>query len=195
MSQLQHKAESMTNESMTDASTATTNTSEVAVATNASVSPVATPVAASVHSGMTKKALFEALPPGVKIPKKKSSEMTFATRLVLEQLLQAGWTKLTISKVLGYNSSSIYREVEKGLVDGVYNAEYAHQLRNLAVRKRKPKTLLTPEIKAILEEQFAQGLTPVQIVKSGLVGDISHQAIYLWIKQGRLRYDYYVQRS
>ena len=56
------------------------------------------------------------------LPKK---HFTFAQRKRIKELLEQGCTRQTIGKDIGMSTSAVTREIQRGLVDGSYNPEYA----------------------------------------------------------------------
>lgn len=148
-----------------------------------------------IRGSLTREELLQELPTGLTVPP-QTHEFTLEHRVLIEKLLLAGWSKPAIAKILGKERTCINREVSKySDPDGTYNGERAHARNREVVKNRGRKVMLTPELKESLEAHFAQGLTPETLVKNGLVRDISVQTLYLWIRQGRLHYDYYIKRS
>lgn len=60
--------------------------------------------------------------------KKEYKKLTLRNRRVIETMLNNYYTKSEIARKLKMNKTTIYREIERNSVDGVYNAETANKL-------------------------------------------------------------------
>lgn len=58
---------------------------------------------------------------------KQYRRLTYDDRMRIEVLLKQGVNPYKISQILGFRSSSIYREIKLGIVDGKYDAARSHE--------------------------------------------------------------------
>ncbi len=92
--------------------------------------------------------------------------LTKEDRCLLKQMLDEGKKKHEIARCLGVHISSLYREIERGSIDGKYDPLYSDHRYKTHLSNKGPESLLTPDSefaryisKAILEEN----LSPAQI--------------------------------
>lgn len=93
--------------------------------------------------------------------------LTPEQRLKIKELLDAGCKKTEIARALNVHNATIYREIERGNENGIYNPNYSEErYRQQLFRKgAQPLLSINPELaeyiaKLILEEK----LSPAQII-------------------------------
>lgn len=59
--------------------------------------------------------------------RKSFSQLSYEQRLEIKKLLDASISKGSIATKIGVHRSTIYREIDRGTIDGVYNPEYAEE--------------------------------------------------------------------
>lgn len=73
---------------------------------------------------------------------KGTKNLTLAQRIQLETLFNKGLHKKLIAEQLNISLSSIYRELQRGSVNGIYSADYAQaKYEQLQIHKRKEEKL------------------------------------------------------
>jgi len=96
-------------------------------------------------------------------------QLTYEKRLEIKRLLDSD-TKMSaraISDVIGVHHSTVSREIQKGMVDGAYNPEYAEQQAQLtrAEKGRVPILEAEPELAAHIANMIlTDHLSPEKIV-------------------------------
>lgn len=93
--------------------------------------------------------------------------LTYEQRVKIKELLDGGYAKTEIARVLGIHNATIYREIERGSVNGQYDPDYSENLYKQQLPKKGPKPILAADselskyiAKLILEDN----LSLVQIV-------------------------------
>jgi len=94
---------------------------------------------------------------------KKYSQLTLRERYTIDDLSQAGHTQSFISEKVGFNKSTISRELRRNKNDlGDYVAETASELSKVR-RKRTRFRKITKEAEKVIEEKLIDNWTPEQI--------------------------------
>ena len=113
--------------------------------------------------------------------------MTYEDRCHISALLQADYSIREISTILGFHKSTVYREISRNSVKGVYRANSALKKAAKRYRKCRRKKIITENFKEELLAYLYFGWSPEQI--SGRLRDekklsISHQTIYRKFYEG-----------
>lgn len=77
--------------------------------------------------------------------RRKFRHITYEQRQRVQELLDAGHSVTEISQMLGFNYTSIDREIKRGSVDGRYDADYSEKKYRQHLSVKGPETMLTPE--------------------------------------------------
>ncbi len=90
------------------------------------------------------------------------SHMTLEQRKLIRKMLDEGQSKSSIARAVGANRATIYREIERGTVQGTYDPEYAQRAyrSQLAQKGARPMLASDPELAQyiahlILEERLS----------------------------------------
>ena len=90
------------------------------------------------------------------------THMTLEQRRTIRQMLDRRASKAEIAREIGANRATVYREIERGTRDGVYDPEYAEETyrRQLSVKGARPILLNDPALARhiadlILEEKLS----------------------------------------
>ena len=93
--------------------------------------------------------------------------LKFTQRKKIKEMLDMGIKKTEIAHSLGVHTATIYREIERGSVDGRYDPDYAENIykRQLSEKGMQPLCIISPELaeyiaKLILDE----GRSPAKII-------------------------------
>ena len=93
--------------------------------------------------------------------------LKFTQRKKIKEMLDMGIKKTEIAHSLGVHTATIYREIERGPVDGRYDPDYAENIykRQLSEKGMQPLCIISPELaeyiaKLILDE----GRSPAKII-------------------------------
>ena len=93
--------------------------------------------------------------------------LKFTQRKKIKERLDIGIKKTEIAHSLGVHTATIYREIERGSVDGRYDPDYAENIykRQLSEKGMQPLCIISPELaeyiaKLILDE----GRSPAKII-------------------------------
>lgn len=93
---------------------------------------------------------------------RRFQHINYEQRLRIQKLWNEGHSKTEISQLLGFNYSSIDRELKRGSVNGKYNADYSQNLyrQNLSIKGPAAIISSAPELgeyiaKLILEERLS----------------------------------------
>ena len=112
------------------------------------------------------------------------SQITMVQRYQIEALIREGLSKSCIAKNLSVHRSTIYREIRRNSIDGLYKAEYAQISTRLRYQKKRKNLRLTSVHKKYILKHLKLGWSPEQIsgrmVFEGL-SRLSHETIYRFI--------------
>jgi len=84
--------------------------------------------------------------------------LTLEQRYTISQMLQKGYKKVEIARVIGVDKSTITREIRRNADgrNGVYRFDLAHR-KALERKRSKPHTVaLTPEVIAYIEQRLSE---------------------------------------
>lgn len=93
--------------------------------------------------------------------------LTLEQRMKIKELLDSGFKKTEIAKILNIHKATIYREIERGSKNGMYNPDYSEERYRKQLSKRGSQPLLSLNLdlaeyiaRLILEEK----LSPAQVI-------------------------------
>lgn len=118
-------------------------------------------------------------------------QLNYEQRLEIKKLLDAEESVRAIATKIGVHHSSVYREIDKGTVDGAYNPEYAEEQAQLirADKGRIPILEADPELAAYIAKLIlTDHLSPEKIAnlinEDSRYSDLSTSTIYNAIDNG-----------
>lgn len=117
------------------------------------------------------------------------SHLSITERGQLEALNRLGWSCREIGKALGRHHSAIAREIERGSVEGEYQAETAQIAYQDRRKASKPRGRFTVELAGELEEKLQLTWSPEQIAENRRANGkslVCFKTIYRWLYDGRL---------
>ena len=112
------------------------------------------------------------------------NQITMTQRYQIEALIKEGLSKSCIAKNIGVHRSTIYRELQRNSIDGLYKAEYAQVQTRLRYQKKRKNLRLTGKHKKYILNHLKQGWSPEQIsgrMKIDGLLQLSHETIYRFI--------------
>ena len=112
------------------------------------------------------------------------NQITMTQRYQIEALIKEGLSKSCIAKNIGVHRSTIYRELQRNSLDGLYKAEYAQVQTRLRYQKKRKNLRLTGKHKKYILKHLKQGWSPQQIsgrMKIDGLLQLSHETIYRFI--------------
>lgn len=112
--------------------------------------------------------------------------MTLAVRCQIDSLLQVGFSVSEISRKLGYNKSSIYRELRRNAVKGIYCPRKACELYIMRQQRQGRKPKITGKLEELVIDKLLIGWSPEQIsgrLKKDNMAFISHETVYQYIQR------------
>lgn len=104
---------------------------------------------------------------------KQHSYLSHNQRLQIKKMLEDGISIINIANSLGYHRSSIYREIERGSINGKYNPDYAEEKHKskITTRGTQPICALSPGLAEYIANLILnEKMSPEQIVEK-LQGD------------------------
>ena len=118
--------------------------------------------------------------------------LTFEQRKELERMCSDHVRVGDIAESLGVSVSTIYHELHRGRVDGVYCAEFSQRRyqENLAQKGAEPVICANETLRLWLRDGLWEGKTPAELeaelrkLDDPALGKVSHQTIYAAILQG-----------
>lgn len=122
---------------------------------------------------------------------RKYRRVAYEDRCHISALLQAEYTIVEVSTVLGFHKSTIYREVSRNGFRGVYKPAKALIKAAKRYRRCRKKKLISAELKEIIMVYFSFGWSPEQIagrMKDEKRYSISYQTIYRKFNKETLGY-------
>ena len=121
---------------------------------------------------------------------KKYSRVSYEDRCQISAMLKRGFKVFEIATELGFDKSTIYRELKRNsdentsLYNAVYNPRLAHYKSVKRSKSKGRKKIIHSTYKSIIIEKLSQGWSPEKIAgrfKRERFGSISHQTIYSFI--------------
>lgn len=116
----------------------------------------------------------------------KYSRVSYSERCQIEVLLKTGISTPEIAKLLGFNKSTIYRELSRNKSGDFYRAKAAQSRSKTRFKKCRRKLKINTLIAREMEEKLAIGWSPEQIagrLKKENAVSISTPTIYKFIKR------------
>lgn len=93
--------------------------------------------------------------------------LTLKQRMQIKEMLDDGYRKADIAKALGIHNTTIYREIERGSINGEYNPNFSEESykRQLLGKGAKPILSLDPELAEYIAQLILiEKLSPARIV-------------------------------
>lgn len=121
--------------------------------------------------------------------------LSFEQKLRLKEMLDSGFPIAEISNNLRYHYSTIYREIERGSVNGVYDPEYSEEQYQLKMAEKGPESIFdaNPKLASHIADLILhQKLSPEKIVEYLKTEDkyaripLSKECIYYNLDKGRI---------
>lgn len=72
---------------------------------------------------------------------------TYEQRCQLKSMLDSKTPVEDIANTLGFNRASVYREIKRGKVEGVYNSDYSEEQYRISLSQKGPKAILSSNSK------------------------------------------------
>ena len=114
--------------------------------------------------------------------------LTEGERKRISEMLEAGFSKGQIAQAIGRHRSSLYRELGRNSVDGVYAADQAQQLAEQRKRRPRCRKLDDPQLAQYVRIRLIQCWSPEQIAgrfrrefPCDLNRHFSLMTVYRWI--------------
>lgn len=127
---------------------------------------------------------------------KHYTHLTFTERKKLQAYLEMKLSKSEISKRLGRNRSSIYREINRNQTKKTYSPYEAEKIKKQRLIGTKGKIELNPILRDYIIQKLEQGWSPEQISgrlkQDGSTDSICHETIYRYIYRQKNRELYYL---
>ena len=95
--------------------------------------------------------------------------LTYDQRLAIKQMLERGNSKKEIAESIGVHTSTIYREIDRGTVNGHYDPTAAEEAYQEKLAEKGPTAVLeeNPELANYIAKLILnQKLSPEKIVKA-----------------------------
>jgi len=146
---------------------------------------------------------------------KKYSRVSYEVRCQISALLQVKLSIPEIALRLGFNKSTIYREIKRNSIKASgsfsfsYNSLRAHKLAKNRYSRCKRKSIITANVEKIIQSALKEGWSPEQVsgrIKKEKLANISHETVYRYTRNnpeykrylrwnGRRGYGRYRQRK
>jgi len=97
------------------------------------------------------------------------TQLTYEQRLQIKKSLDADISKRVIADEIGVHHSTIYREIERGSVNGIYDPDFAEQQYQEKMAEKGPTAILTanPELASYIATLILnERLSPDKIIKT-----------------------------
>lgn len=123
---------------------------------------------------------------------KKFSRLEIGKRLKLKELLDQNVAKTEIADILGVHIATVYREIQRGTVNGAYEPESAQDRYNRLSEGVGRKQIIAPngELAAFITDQLLnkhKGITDtIEMIKSQYGISLSRATLYNAINNGDL---------
>lgn len=119
------------------------------------------------------------------------TQLSYEQRLEIKKHLDAKISKRTIADMIGVHHSTIYREIDRGMIDGKYDPDYAEEQYQAKLAEKGPTAILTanPELASyiadcILNEHLSPEKIEAILKKNKKYKTISKETIYNSIEAG-----------
>jgi IS30 family transposase len=117
---------------------------------------------------------------------KKYSRVSYETRCQIFALLKTQTTISTISEILGYHKSTIYRELKRNKGCQNYFPERAQWFNARRAKKRIRKPIIQGTLKRAVVTKLQKGWSPEIIVgrlKKDKIAVMSHETVYRFLEK------------
>jgi IS30 family transposase len=115
---------------------------------------------------------------------KKYIQLTLGLRYQIFAYKQENYSISKIANILGFNKSTISRELKRNSKNGYYSPEYAEILSVSRDKNKRSNKKLTNKVKLLISKYLKQSWSPEQIsgrLKKDKIIHISHETIYRYI--------------
>ena len=120
------------------------------------------------------------------------SHLSYEQRLRIKELLDKGTKKVDIARVLGIHNATIYREIDRGSINGIYDPGHAEeQYRGHLSEKGRPAICsISPELaqhiaRLILEEKWSTApkarATIYSAIDDGLIPGVTRESLNSYV--------------
>jgi transposase, IS30 family len=116
---------------------------------------------------------------------KKYSRVSYEVRCQIYALLETKISVPGIAKRLGYNKSSIYREIKRNSYWRGYRPHLANQLAVKRFKSCKRKTKISGSIEKIVQSGLKEGWSPEQVagrIRFEKITNLSHETVYRYTR-------------
>lgn len=116
---------------------------------------------------------------------KKYSRVSYEIRCQIYAFLETEISIPTIAKILGFNKSTIYREIKRNSYWRGYRPRNANELAIKRFSRCKRKTIIKGRIERIVQSGLKEGWSPEQVagrVRLEKITNLSHETVYRYTR-------------
>lgn len=117
---------------------------------------------------------------------KKYKRVSYEVRCQIDSYLGTKLSIPQIAKKLGFNKSTIYRELERNSLWNSYTPTFATELAKKRFQKCKRKIIIKGPLEAIVQSGLKEGWSPEQVagrVRREKIAKLSHESVYRYTRQ------------
>lgn len=95
------------------------------------------------------------------------TQLSYEQRLEIKKHLESGISKRTIAEMIGVHHSTIYREIDRGTINGTYDPDYSEEQYQAKMAEKGPTAILTanPDLASYIADLILnEHLSPDKIV-------------------------------
>lgn len=115
----------------------------------------------------------------------KYSRVSYEIRCQISALLKTEISIPTIAKILGFNKSTIYREIKRNSYWRGYTPRNANELAKKRFKACKRKSKIKGEVEKIVQSALKEGWSPEQIagrIRLEKIENLSHETVYRYTR-------------
>lgn len=115
----------------------------------------------------------------------KYRRVSYEIRCQISALLKIDISVPTIAKIVGFNKSTIYREIKRNSYWRGYNSKNAHDLSKRRFRACKRKSKIRNGVEKIVKSALREGWSPEQVagrIRLEKIANLSHETVYRYIR-------------
>lgn len=97
------------------------------------------------------------------------TQLSYEQRLEIKKHLDNGISKRAIADKIGVHHSTVYREIDRGMVNGVYDPDYSEEQYQAKMAEKGPTAILTanPELASFIADLILNDhLSPDKIIQT-----------------------------